>query len=166
MPILAAVKTTAVAISRDSDWQGVRCSSGHARFLSLEGWLFSEKHIKQSRQFGLLLRFAGVVRSVLCELCEFVCQDALGCVPRKVDRVKRRGQLPTLVAAASQRPSLPFGPLVQHLHPTSRDRDQFIDLDLDPALVSCDMHFLYFEMLEYNQRLIRLEKVTPTEHLL
>jgi hypothetical protein len=40
---------------------------------SLESWLFSEEHIKQPRQFNLLLIFTSVVGSVLGELCELVC---------------------------------------------------------------------------------------------
>src|SRR6266404_4919489 len=138
------------------------CLSEPVHFLSSEGWLFSEKHIKQSRQFGLLLSSTRVAGSVLGKLCESVCHDALSCVLRKVDRVPRRGQRPTLVVVAAQRPSLPFRPLV-HVHVASGERNEFIDLNVDPAPVSCDMHLLYFEMAEHNQRLSRLEEVTPAE---
>src|ERR1700687_411847 len=134
-----------------------------------EGSLFSEKHIKQSRQLSLFLSSAGVaesvVGSVLRELCESVCQDALGCVLRKVDRVPRRGQYPTLVVVAPQSPSLPFRPFA-HIQITFRERDQFVDLNIDPALVSFEVHFLYFEMAEHDQRLSRLEEVAPPELLL
>ena len=85
-----------------------------AHLLIAEGLLFFEKHIEKSRQLGLLLSSTAVVGSILGELCEFVGQDALGGVLRKVDCVARRSQVPTLVVgAASQRPSLPLRPLVQ-----------------------------------------------------
>src|SRR6202030_1387328 len=92
------------------------CLSGHARFLSLEGWLFSEKHIKHSRQLGLLLSSTGIAGSVV-------------------------GNVP------GEGPSLPLRPPA-HLHLTSSEGNQFIDLDIDPALFSCDMHLLYFEIAE------------------
>src|ERR1035441_9203147 len=57
---------------------------------SLEGWLFSEEHIKQSRQLSLLLCVTGVAGSVVGELCEIMCQDALGFLPRKIYRVSQR----------------------------------------------------------------------------
>ena len=92
-------------------------------------------------------------------------QDALGGVLSKVDRVPRSGQHPTLVVVAPQSPSLPFRPLA-HLHLTSGERNQFIDLNLDPALVSRDMHLLDFEIAKHDQRLSRLKDVPPKEHLL
>src|ERR1700687_6299017 len=124
--------------------------------------LLPEQRIEQSLQLGLLLSSTGIVGSVLGELCEFVCQDARGYVLRKVDRVPRRDQLPTFAVAATQRPSLPFRTLVD-LRLTSRERNQIVDLNLDPAPVPRDVHFLDFEMVEHNQRLNRLEQVTPTE---
>jgi len=138
----------------------------HVDFLSSEGWLFCENHVKQPRQFDLLLIFTSVVGSVLSEPCEFVGQDALGYGLRQVDRVSRRVQLPTLVLAAYQRPSFSFQSLVQHVRLTALEGNQLIDLNLDPALVSCYMHLLYSEMVEYHHGLSRLEEVMPAEHLL
>ena len=49
--------------------------------------LVPEQHIQQSHQLGLLLCSACVVGSLLGELREFMCQNALGCVLGKVYRV-------------------------------------------------------------------------------
>ena len=98
--------------------------------------------------------------------CEFVSQDALGRVLRKVDCIPRRGRFQLWLSSPPQRPSLPFQSVVQDLRVTARERNQVIDLNLNPALVSCDMHLLHFEMVEYDERLSRLEEVTPTEQLL
>jgi hypothetical protein len=68
----------------------------------VEGRLLFEKHVKQSRQFNLILRSTCIARSVVGELCKFVSQEALGRLPRKVHCVPRRGQLPTLVVSAPQ----------------------------------------------------------------
>jgi hypothetical protein len=88
--------------------------------------LFSEEHIKQSRQFSLILCSTCVVGGVLSELCKCVSQEALGRVLRKVNCIPWRRELPTLVVAAPQRPSLPFESLVQDLRVTIRERNPSI----------------------------------------
>src|ERR1700677_1536615 len=134
-------------------------------FRSLEGGLFFEKHIEALLQVGHLLSFNWVVGRILGELGQFAYQNMLGCLRGNIDCARRRGQLPTLVVVARQRPSFLLRPPLQ-LPVTSRQRSQFINLNLGPALVPRGVHFLYAEMAEHNQRLTELEEIMPTERRL